>query len=94
MKKVEEFIKILNETNIPVSLRQVIIPGFNDNLKYLKSLKEYIKRIKNIRDITFIPYHKLGIGKYLELDIYYPMDKIVEMDFDKCQELYQMFLKL
>lgn len=94
MKKVEEFIKILNETNIPVSLRQVIIPGFNDNLKYLKSLKEYIKRIKNIRDITFIPYHKLGIGKYLELDIYYPMDKIVEMDFNKCQELYQMFLEL
>ena len=93
IKKVEEFIKILNETNIPVSLRQVIIPDFNDNLKYLKSLKEYIKKIKNVRDMTFIPYHKLGREKYLELGIDYHMDNVLEMDIDKCQEFYKMFLK-
>ena len=94
MKKVEEFIKILNEANVSVGLRQVIIPGFNDNLKYLKSLKEYIKKIKNVCDITFIPYHKLGFEKYLELGFDYPMDKVFEMDPSECQELYKKFLEL
>ena len=94
MKKVEEFIHIINQTNIQVSLRQVIIPNFNDNLKYLKSLKEYIKRIKNKTDMTFLPYHKLGSEKYLELNINNPMEEVDEMDKKKCQELYEKFLKL
>ena len=86
--------KILNNTKVKVSLRQVIVPGIHDNLKYLKSLKKYIKQIKNTSDITFLPYHKLGYEKYLELGLEYPLINTPEMDIDKCQELYQQFLDL
>ncbi len=94
MNKITEFIKILNKSKVPVFLRQVIVPNFNDNIDYLKELKEYIKGIENVKDMTFIPYHKLGSEKYVELNIPNPMKGVLEMDKDKCQELYQNFLKL
>lgn len=53
MDNIEKFIKIINQTKIPVNLRQVIVPDFNDNLDYLQELKEYIKRIKNVKSIDF-----------------------------------------
>lgn len=94
IKKVEEFIRIINESNKEIYLRQVIVPGIHDNLEYLKSLKEYIKKIKNVSNMTFIPYHKLGIEKYRELDIKYPLEKTPEMDMEECQELYKTYLNL
>jgi len=92
--KVEEFIHILNESRVLVDLRQVIVPGIHDNLEYIKSLKEYIKKIKNVNNITFIPYHKLGMEKYQELGLIYPLKDTIEMDKDKCNSLYQEFLNL
>ena len=44
--------------------------------------------------MTFLPYHKLGIEKYRELNLDYPLENIEEMDKDKCDKLYQEFLKL
>lgn len=94
MQKINEFIAIINETKIPVSIRQVIVPGYTDSISYIKSLKEYLKQINNIKDITFIPYHKLGSEKYLELNISNPLINVKAMDKKKCDELYQKFLDL
>ena len=94
MDNIEKFIKIINQTKIPVNLRQVIVPNFNDNLDYLQELKEYIKRIKNVKSIEFLPYHKLGSEKYQELQLPNPMENIPAMNKDKCDKLYQEFLNM
>ena len=94
MDNIEKFIKIINQTKIPVNLRQVIVPNFNDNLDYLQELKEYIKRIKNVKSIEFLPYHKLGSEKYQELNIKNPMENIPAMNKEKCDKLYQEFLNM
>lgn len=94
INKVEEFIKILNKSGVKVSLRQVIVPGIHDNLDYLKKLKKYISKIKNVCDIAFLPFHRLGIEKYIELGINYPLGDTPDMDKEKCKELYEEFLKL
>jgi len=94
MNKVEEFIKILNKSGVKVSLRQVVVPGIHDNLDYLKKLKKYISKINNVENISFLPFHRLGVEKYIELGISYPMGDTPDMDKDKCKELYEEFLKL
>ena len=94
MDNIEKFIKIINQTKIPVNLRQVIVPDFNDNIEYLQELKEYIKRIKNVKSIEFLPYHKLGSEKYQELNIKNPMENIPAMNKEKCDRLYQEFLNM
>ena len=88
----EKFINAINKSNIPVWIRQVIVPGLMDNDNYLYSLKEYLKKIKNIKKIDFLPYHTLGTEKYQELGIEYPFKDINAMDKEECQKLYQKFI--
>lgn len=90
----EKFIETANILNKKFWIRQVVVPGIMDNDEYLESLKEYIKKIKNIEHIEFLPYHKLGREKYIKLGIPYPCEDIPEMDKDKCNELYNKFIKM
>ena len=89
-----KFLEVANKMNKKFWIRQVIVPGVHDNLEYLNKLKEYLKRIKNIEKIEFLPYHKLGTEKYEALKLNNPYKDKKEMDKDKCDELYQVFLKL
>lgn len=92
MNKVENFIKSLNKSNKEVWIRQVIVPNLNDNVEYLDSLNKYLKRINNITNIEFLPFHRLGREKYLKLNIQYPFEDKDDMDKVKCNELYDIFL--
>ena len=87
------FITALNKSNTKVWIRQVIVPGLMDNDKYINSLIDTLKNIKNIEKIDFLPYHKLGEEKYKKLGIKNPYKDIPEMNKDKCQELYNSFIK-
>lgn len=69
IEKQENFIKELNKTNIPVWIRQVIVPNITDSKEYIESLKNYLKKIKNIKKIELLPFHHLGFNKYKELNI-------------------------
>lgn len=94
IKESDNFIKELNKSNKPVIIRQVILPGLTDNIDYIKTLKQKIKTIKNIQKVEFLPYHTLGITKYQELGLNYPLSNLEPMDKEKCEKLYQEFIKL
>lgn len=91
--KVNDFIKLLNESKKDVWIRQVIIPGVNDNVDYLIGLKKYLNNIKNVKRIDFLPYHRMGREKYLKLGLEYPYEDKDDMNVDKCKKLYEEFLK-
>ena len=89
-----EFVKELNKTNIEVWIRQVIVPGVNDNANYIKELSSFIKdNINNVSRVDFLPYHKMGVEKYNKLGIEDPYKDIEAMDKDKCDMLYKEFLE-
>lgn len=89
-----KFIEVANKLNKKFWIRQVIIPGINDNESYLYSLNEYLKNINNIDKIEFLPYHKLGEEKYKKLNIEYACKDIHEMNIKECDDLYNKFLKI
>ena len=94
LDKYKEFLKELNNSNVDVWIRQVIVPGVHDNKDYLKSLKEFIKsNINNVKRIDFLPYHKLGSEKYDKLNIINPYKDKEELDKDVCDRLYQEFME-
>ena len=84
------FVKVLNKLNKKVWLRQVIIPTINDTEKYVKSLKKYIEKIKNVEKIDLLPYHTMGVDKYKKLNIKYRLDGIKAMDKNKIEELKKL----
>lgn len=89
----EKFIEELNKSGVPVWIRQVIVPGIMDNEEYIDGLVEYLKKIKNIEKIEFLPFHHLGFEKYEKLNVPNPLKDVKEMNVDKCNELYQKFTK-
>ena len=93
MKEINNFLKELNKSNKKVWIRQVIVPEITDNKKYIDNIIKYLKQIKNIEKIDFLPYHKLGREKYIKLGIPYPYENKPEMDKEKCKNLYNLFLK-
>ena len=93
IEKQENFIKELNKTNIPVWIRQVIVPNITDSKEYIESLKNYLKKIKNIKKIELLPFHHLGFSKYKELNIPNPLLNTKEMDTEICKKLEQELKK-
>lgn len=93
INQVEEFIKSINKNKKKVWIRQVIIPKLTDSEEYINSLITYLKKIKHIERVDFLPYHKLGKEKYLTLNIEYPYENLTEMDKDQCQKLYTQFIE-
>lgn len=92
--KFMEFVDALNKSGKEVWIRQVIIPGVNDNFEYIKDLSQFIKdNIKNVTRVDFLPYHKMGLEKYEKLGIESPYKDKDAMDKIKCDELHKEFMK-
>jgi len=86
MDRFTEFLNICQSLNKKLWLRQVIIPGVNDNLEYIYKLKEFIKNIKNVEKIELLPYHTMAKEKYKNLNIPYSLEETKAMDKIKCEE--------
>lgn len=87
-----KFLKVANKMNKKFWIRQVIVPGIMDNKEYIDGLVETLKKIKNIENITFLPYHKFGSEKYETLGIFNPYKDLPEMDQKKSDELYKYLM--
>lgn len=90
MNEFNYFKELLNETNKTIWLRQVIVPGINDNKDYIVKLKDYIKQFNNVEKIELLPYHTLGIEKYKKLNIKYRLEDINDMDKEECKKLEKL----
>ena len=82
-----EFVEVLNKQDKEVWIRQVIVPGINDNEEYILGLKKYLKKIKNITNIELLPYHTMAILKYEKLGIPYRLKGVPDMDKERCKKL-------
>lgn len=87
IEKPLEFLRILNDKNIPVILRQVIIPSLNDNEENIKALSAIAKKYPNVKKIELLPFKKLCYTKYENLNIPFRFGDLAEPSREKMQEL-------
>ena len=87
------FLDKCQKRNIPMWLRQVIVPGINDTKEYILELKEFISKLKNIEKVELLPYHTMALSKYQKLGIPYPLENVPEMNKQRCKELEQLLVK-
>lgn len=80
-------IDAVNRQEKPVWIRQVIVPGFNDDEEYIRKLNKFLKRIKYIRKIELLGYHNMAEPKYDKLGIKYRLKGVKPMDSDSLKKL-------
>lgn len=71
-----DFAKYLSTHNIPVWIRQVLVPGYTDDKKDLLKLKDFISNLSNVEKVELLPYHDLGKFKWKELGFEYPLANV------------------
>lgn len=94
---IHESLKFLQEAqknNNEMWIRQVIIPGINDNKEYIEALAEFIKTLHNVIRVELLPYHLLGVSKYEALGKEYRLKGVPAMDKEKNKELESYLLDL
>ena len=90
MKRPLDFLKVADEKNIPVTLRQVIIPTLNDNEENILKLKEIAKGYKCIEKTELLPFKKLCEVKYENLGREFPFKDIPVPTSEQMEKLNNM----
>lgn len=70
------FARYLEEKNVPVWIRHVVVPGITDDPVLLTRLGEFLGTLSNVKALDVLPYHIMGVSKYKELDIPYPLEGV------------------
>lgn len=92
-KKELAFARYLNDNNIPVWIRQVIIPGITDDEDDLIKLKEFLGSLKNVQKVELMPYHELGKFKWENLGLEYELEGVpsaTSEDIEKVKRILEI----
>lgn len=90
VNKLDETISFLNECekrNIPIIIRQVIVPDINDTKEHIIELKNILKNYKMIKKIELLPYHTMAKEKYKKLNIEYKLNHLDALSNEKLEYL-------
>ena len=90
IEKQKEFLDKCIKLNKKLWLRQVVVPGINDDERHIENLKTLIKNIPNVERVELLPYHSMAKEKYKKLGIEYKLDSTPDMDVEKCKKLQKL----
>ncbi len=79
-ERILQFAAYLNEKQVPMWIRHVVVPGLTDDEKYLFDLGYFIGQFSNLKALDVLPYHTMGETKYEKLGIPYPLKGVPAMD--------------
>lgn len=91
-KNVFAFAKYLSDNNKPMWVRHVLVPGITLDDKLLYKLGTKLAEYNNIENIEVLPYHKMGISKYDQMNITYPLGELRAATKDEAKRARQIIL--
>lgn len=75
-----KFAAYLNEKNVDMWIRHVVVPGITDDEHYLFELGYFIGQFQNLKALDALPYHVMGKAKYDKLGMKYRLEGVPAMD--------------
>ncbi len=77
-----EFARYLSDNDIPLWIRQVLIPGYTDDESDLLELKNFINSLSSVKRVEILPYHDMGKYKWKKFDKKYKLDDVRQANDD------------
>ncbi len=87
LDKVLEFLGYLDEINVPVTIRQVIIPTLNDTEENIRKLKGIAEKHSCAEKIELLPFKKICQVKYDKIGIEFPFGDLPQPSKDMMEKL-------
>ena len=86
------FARYLDEKQIPVWIRHVVVPGITDDAALLFRLGAFLGTLNNVKALDVLPYHIMGVSKYKQLDMAYPLDGVPPATKEQAANAKKMIL--
>lgn len=91
LAEVLETLSLLQEINKPVWIRQVVVPGINDFTEEMDRLKKLLSPFPCVKKVELLPFRKLCLEKYEQLNLEFPFKNKPEMPLDQVQTLQEYY---
>ena len=86
------FARYLEEKQIAVWIRHVVVPGITDDPVLLTRLGTFLGTLSNIQALDVLPYHIMGVTKYEQLNIPYPLEGVPPATKQQAMEAKKIIL--
>ena len=86
------FAKYLEEKNVPVWIRHVVVPGITDDEELLTRLGTFLGTLSNVKALDVLPYHIMGVTKYDQLGMDYPLKGVPPATKDQAAKAKKIIL--
>ena len=86
------FAKYLEEKKVDVWIRHVVVPGITDEEGQLSRLGTFLGTLSNIKALDVLPYHIMGVTKYEQLGIPYPLEGVPPATKDQAAKAKKIIL--
>jgi len=87
------FARYLDRKQVPVWVRHVVVPGITDREDSLKRLGSFLGELKNLKALDVLPYHTMGVAKYENLGIDYPLKGVPALSKEDAKKAGQIVLE-
>ncbi|MFV0381493.1 MAG: pyruvate formate-lyase-activating protein [Breznakia sp.] len=83
----QAFAHFLDTHQKPMWIRYVLVPGISDEEKDIVKLKTYLDSFSNITRVEVLPYHTMGISKYEQMNMKYPLSDVQSPTKDELEKV-------
>jgi pyruvate formate lyase activating enzyme len=77
-------------TDLPVTIRTPVIPGFNDSEQEIAAIADWVSQLPGELQYELLPYHGFGGPKYLQLGIEYALEDLAPPSRQQMDRLQQI----
>ncbi len=85
------FLEEAERRGTTVWIRHVVVPGLTDDDDSIAEMMDYLKSYRCIDRIEWLPYHTMGVYKYEELNLPYPLEGVAPLSSERINELRQRY---
>ena len=68
--------RYLSDNGKEMWIRHVLVPGVTDDENDLRKMSDFIASLKTVSRVEILPYHTLGVSKWQQLGIPYPLEGV------------------
>lgn len=87
-----DMIRYLSDIKKPIWIRHVLVPERSDKDEYLTRLADFIHSLDNVEKVEILPYHTMGIYKWKELGLEYPLEELSHQQKNEWRTLRRFLL--
>lgn len=77
----------LERRGTEVWIRHVVVPELTDDDALLAELSDFVRKYKVVKKIEWLPYHTMGVFKYHDLGITYPLEGVAPLSAERIRQI-------